>query len=86
MRSRRTRRNMSDLFSPSSLQKAVHDSLEQATAAIPPGKNGAILVDATTERVQVLLAERVGESWTFSVGVAYDGNHVSGKVAVAGSW
>jgi hypothetical protein len=77
---------MSDLFSPANLQKAVHDSLEQATAAIPEGKTGALLLDATTDRVQVLLAVKAGDAWTISGVAQYDGHHVAGKVAVAGSW
>jgi hypothetical protein len=77
---------MSSLLSPANLQKAVRDSLEESIATIPPGKKGALLVDATSDRVQIHLAEKVGDAWVIAGTVAYDGRHVAGKVAVAGSW
>lgn len=77
---------MPDIFSPANLQKAVHDTLDQALTAIPDGKRSAVLVDATNERVQLLLAIRAGETWTIAGGAVYDGAHVQGRVAIAGSW
>lgn len=77
---------MSNLFSPANLQQAVRDSLEESIATIAPGKKGALLIDATSERVQLLLAAKVGDAWTIAGTAAYDGHHIAGKVAVAGSW
>lgn len=77
---------MSDFFSPSVLAKSVHDTLDEATAAIPPGRKSAVLIDATQERVRLLLAIKAGDNWTIAGGADYDGNHVTGRVAVAGSW
>lgn len=77
---------MSDIFSPSKLRKAVHASLDDATAALPPGKRGAVLIDATQDRVRALLVFKAGDAWTVAAEAQYDGEAVAGKVAVAGSW
>lgn len=79
-----------DIFSPDQLRQSVHDTLDQALAAIPPGKSGALLVDGTVTHdggeARVLLAQRVGKDWQVQVGGEWDGHHVAGKVALAGSW
>jgi len=78
---------MPDLFSPAALRKSVHDSLDKAQLAIPPGKHGAVLVDATTDGgAQVLLVHRIGDAWTVMGQADYTGHHVAGKVSIAGSW
>jgi len=75
-----------DLFSPAALRKSVHDSLDDAMLAVPPGKHGAVLVDATSDRVRALLVTRIGKDWSVMGAADYDGHHVDGKVAIAGSW
>jgi len=77
---------MPDFFSPANLAKSVHDTLDEATAAIPPGRKSAILIDATNERVRMLLAIKAGDNWTIAGGADYDGAHVTGRVSIAGSW
>lgn len=77
---------MSDFFSPAQLAKSVHDTLDEATAAIPPGRKSAVLIDATNERVRLLLAIKAGDNWTIAGGGDYDGHHVAGKIAVVGSF
>jgi hypothetical protein len=77
---------MADIFSAAKLAKSVHDTLDGATAAIPPGRKSAVLIDATNERVRMLLAIKAGDAWTIAGGADYDGKHITGKVAIAGSW
>ena len=77
---------MSDFFSPAQLAKSVHATLDEATAAIPPSRKSAVLIDATQERVRLLLAIKAGDNWTIAGGGDYDGKHVQGKISVAGSW
>ena len=69
---------MSDLFSPSSLQKAVHDSFEQAQAAIPEGHNKALLLHGTYSStsgpaVQAIYVQRAGKGWNVLFEGAYHG-------------
>lgn len=74
-------------FSPQALAQSVHDTLDDAMSVVPPGKRGALLVDATAQgQVQLVLATRIGKGWQFGVGAGYDGHHVEGKVALMGSW
>lgn len=79
-------------FSPTALNKAVHDTLDQALAALPAGKNNAVLIDGTYSRtdgpqMQALFVHRVKDTWTVALAGAYDGPHgVQGKVATAISW
>lgn len=79
-------------FSPTALNKAVHDTLDQALAALPAGKNNAVLIDATYSttdgpRAKALFVHRVKDNWTVALEGAYDGPHgVQGKVATAITW
>jgi hypothetical protein len=73
-------------FSLASTAKSVHATLDEALLAIPDGKRSAVLIDATNERVQMLLAIRAGAHWQIAGGAVYDGDHVTGHVTVAGSW
>lgn len=81
---------MSEIFTPDGLRQSVHDTLDAALAAIPDGKSGALLVDGTLTHggaaARVVLAQRVGKTWAVSIGGDWDGHHVGGKVAIAGSW
>lgn len=77
---------MPNPFSAENVRKSVHDTLDQGLAAIPDGKRSAVLIDATNERVQILLAIKAGESWQLTGGAVYDGEHVAGHVSVVGSW
>lgn len=78
---------MSGLFSPANIQKAVHDTLDEATAAIPPGDSAALLIDGTTEgKAQILFAVKAGNGWNLGTGVSYDGHHVAGKVSLLRTW
>lgn len=77
---------MPDIFSPENLAKSVHQTLDEATAAIPDGKRVAVLVDATQDQVHVMLAMRAGDHWRLSGTAGWDGAHVAGRIAVAGSW
>jgi hypothetical protein len=77
---------MPDIFTAANLAKSIHASLDDATAAIPAGKKSAVLIDATNERVRMLLALKAGDNWTIAGEMAYDGDRVLGKVSVAGSW
>lgn len=73
-------------FSPENVRKAVHASLDEAMRAVPKGKRSAVLIDATNERVQLLLAIKAGDSWQFTADATYDGSHVAGHVSLLGSW
>lgn len=77
---------MSDFFSPENTAKAVHATLDAALLSIPPDKKSAVLIDATGQQVQALFAVKAGQNWTIAGGALYDGRHVSGQVAVMGSW
>lgn len=58
-------------FSPGALRKAIHDSIEQAEAAIPDGHTQAILLDATYTveggaGVRALYVRKVEDGWTIA--------------------
>lgn len=75
-------------FSSAATMKAVHDTLDEAMVALPPGKRGAILIDASTETktVRALFVEKVNDHWQVALEGDYDGHHVAGKVATAVTW
>lgn len=83
---------MPDVFSPGSLAKSVHDTLDQAQAAIPVGHHHAVLFDGTVSRadgpaIRGMYIQRTDGGWQIALEGAYDGPHgVAGKVAVAKSW
>ena len=77
---------MPNIFSLANTAKSVHASIDEALLAIPKGKRSAVLIDATNERVQMLLAIRAGDNWQIAGGAVYDGAHVAGRVSLAGSW
>jgi hypothetical protein len=79
------------IFTPAALSKSVHDTLDQAMVAIPPGQDGAILIDGTVTSAgrpaaHVLIATRIGDHWQLAAGAGWDGHAVEGKVAMMGSW
>lgn len=84
---------MSDpIFGPSTLAKAVHDTLDAATAAIPEGRSHALIFDGTYSQdtgpaVRALYVQRTETGWKIKLEGGYDGpGGVYGKVATAKSW
>jgi hypothetical protein len=79
---------MPNAFDPSSVAKSVHDSLEEAYAALPPGKSHAVLVDASTDSgVRALYVQRVGDGWNVALEGEWRGRgHAAGKVTALKAW
>jgi hypothetical protein len=79
------------LFDPSATAKSVHDTIEEATKAVPADAKYAFIVDATVSdgnrpNVQGYLVARNAKGWQGVIGGEYDGAHVAGKVAVMKVW
>jgi hypothetical protein len=83
---------MSDLFSPAATMKAVHATLDEAVAAIPPGKHNAVLIDGTYSdtdgaTVRGLWVRRTDSGWITVLEGKVDRVHgLAGQVATAKSW
>lgn len=83
---------MADTFSPAHLAQAVHATLDEATAAIAPGKHNAVLIDGTYSAtdgasLRGLWVRRTDSGWTTVLEGSVDKSHgVAGKVATAKSW
>lgn len=83
---------MADAFSPANLAKAVHATLDEATAAIPEGKHNAVLFDGTYSKAdgaefRALFVHRTDGGWTVMAEGDYTGpGGIAGKVATAKSW
>lgn len=81
---------MAGLFSTAAIRESVFKSVDEATAAIPPGRHTAVIIDATKDAsgtsASALLVHRVGDTWAVVTEAQYDGHRVAGKVSVAGSW
>jgi hypothetical protein len=73
-------------FSADAIAASVHATMDDALRAIPMGKRGAFLVDATGGTVRAVLAARIGDNWQAAAGVDYDGHQAAGRVALIGSW
>lgn len=76
---------MPNPFDPSNTAHSVHDTLEDAYAAIPPGKRRALIVDASTKdrAVTALYVERLDHGWSVALdGEWRGGAKVDGKVAL----
>ncbi len=77
-------------FSPESLAKSLHATLEDAFKAIPPEHSHAFLFDAVTAPgfgVQAIYVQRAPKGWNIELAGAVDKKHgVSGRVALAKSW
>lgn len=77
---------------PAAIAKSIHDSLDSALTALPPGKDHALLIDASTGNiVEAVYVQRVSQGgrwgdWSVGGAGAWTGQHVSGKVLVMGSW
>ncbi len=79
-------------FSASSVQKAVHATLEDAYAAIPAGRSHAVLFDGTYARenggtVRAMYVQRVGDGWDVVLeGDVSTHQGAAGQVVVSKSW
>jgi hypothetical protein len=79
-------------FSPAATFKAVHATLNDAFAAIPVGRNHAVLVDATASQAdgvaaRVLYVQRAPKGWNIVLQVGYDAEHgLSSGVGTFKSW
>lgn len=73
---------------PAAISRAVHATLDEATAALPAGKNHAVLIDATgPTQAQVLFVQRAPKGWQVVLQGDWEGNlHVSGKVTAMKAW
>lgn len=76
------------LFSPDALKQAVHQSLEDAYAALPEGKSHAVLLDASTDRgIRALYVQRVGDGWNVALQGEWNGKErATGGVSVLKAW
>lgn len=83
---------MSDIFRQDVIARAVHASLDEATAAIPPGKHHAVLFDgtysdATGASMRAVFVRRTDSGWKAELAGAYSGpGGVASKVTIAKSW
>jgi len=83
---------MSDIFSPSSLAKHVHATLDDALTAIPDGDSKALLIRGTYDpehgpTVVALWVQRAPAGWNVLLEGAYGGDDgPSAGVAIARSW
>jgi hypothetical protein len=81
---------MSD-FSPDTLRRSVHNTLDEAYAAIPDGKNHVLLIDGTvgdgSDAVRALYAQRIAGGWQVVLeGDWHGGTQVAGKIAALKAW
>lgn len=79
------------LFDPAATAKSVHDTLDEATAALPTDAKYAVIVDATVTsgnrpKVQGYLVSKGAKGWQTVIGGAWDGAHVEGRAAVMKVW
>jgi hypothetical protein len=83
---------MSDIFSPQNTFKAVHATLNEAFAAIPEGRNHAVIVDASASQADgaaasVMFVQRAPDGWNIVLRGAYDKDHgLSSGFATMKSW
>lgn len=82
---------MSDLFSPSSLAKAVHATLDEALASIPDGDSKALIIEGSVDdagpTVRAMWVQRAPHGWNVVLEGAYGGDDgPSAGVAIARSW
>jgi hypothetical protein len=79
------------LFDPAATAKSVHDTIDEATKALPDDAKYAVIIDATARdgerpKVQGYLVAKGAKGWQGVIGGGYDGAHVAGKVAVMKVW
>jgi hypothetical protein len=82
---------MSNIFSPANTAKAVHATLEEAYAAIPPGHTKALIISASRSGmagIRGMYVERAADaSWGLVFEAGYNGTegvHGGFKVALSG--
>lgn len=76
-----------DDFSYLAAAQSAHTNISEAIAAIPAGRSGALLVDATGTTAEAMIATHLGnDNWTLAAGGTWDGHHVAGKVTLVGAW
>lgn len=78
-------------FDYASTSKAIHATLDQALATIPPGKRGALLMQLDlangTPVAHFTVAGHIDGNWEVAAGGAWDGKATpSAQIAVMGSW
>lgn len=78
-------------FDAAALSKAVHASLDQALATIPPGKRGALLMQVQmvngTPMAGFTVAGHINGNWEIAAGGSWDGKtKPSAQIAVMGAW
>lgn len=78
-------------FDPTATARSVHATLDEALAAIPPGHDGAFMLQGTEvdgqPALQALIATRIGANWSVAAGATWaGGTHYSAEVALMGSW
>ena len=80
---------MSD-FSAAATAAAVHATMDQALAVIPPGKRGALLGQvvetANGPQAEAIFVEKISTGWAVTLGGAFDKTGPSAKFGVMGSW
>lgn len=74
-------------FSYATTAKSVHATMETALAAIPPEKRAALLIQATPNGAQAMVAARINGTWEVAAGgqVALH-DKPSWNVALMGAW
>lgn len=55
------------MFTPTELQSAIQQTLNDANGVITPAHKGAFFVAPTTEGVKGVLALKVNDTWTLNV-------------------
>jgi hypothetical protein len=77
---------MSDRFSPEALSKHVFASLDDAFKGVPEGKKFALLIDATTDTAQMIVAFKPNTHWQVAFQSDWDGNKIENKISSALVW
>jgi hypothetical protein len=78
-------------FSAAAIARSVHDTLDEAQAAIPADAKTAILLDGTYTnghpQARALYVQRLEHGWSTALEAAWQGPHdYGGKVAVMKVW
>lgn len=78
-------------FSAAALAAAVHSTLEETMATIPPGKRGALLAQvvetANGPQASAVVAAHIGGIWQVAGGGSYDRTSgLAAKFGLMGAW
>lgn len=78
-------------FDPASTMKSVHETLDQAYAALPPTANHAVILDGTVQgkdkAISAYFVQRAPKGWEIVLGGEWKGgDDLAGKVAIAKAW